>query len=287
MARAIDFEMKKRGLDCVYLDISHKPADFLQRALPEHLRAAAWNSASTSRAQPIPVVPAAHYTCGGVVTDVAWRAPTCRGLYAVGEVAFTGLHGANRLASNSLLECLVFGDAAAADILAKRRPPPALDLPLWDESRVTDPDEEVVISHNWDELRRFMWDYVGIVRTNKRLDARHAPHPPAAARKSTSSTAISGSSNDLHRVAQSGAERGPHHPLRATAAGKPRPALQPRLSRDTADRRQHRAQPASGDAVSERVWRAQRSDTLRRRKSSAAALSGSSVRLRAGWPSIR
>ena len=134
VARAIDFEMKKRGIDCVYLDISHKPAGQTIRQADR--------------------------------TDVP-------GLYAVGESAFTGLHGANRLASNSLLECLVFGEAAARDILAKPRPPAPV-LPDWDESRVTDADEEVVISHNWAELRRAMWDYVGIVRTTKRL--RRAQH---------------------------------------------------------------------------------------------------------------
>jgi L-aspartate oxidase len=122
--------------------------------------------------QPIPVVPAAHYTCGGVKTDLAGRTDL-DGLYAVGETACTGLHGANRLASNSLLECLVFGQAAARDILAGSSGG-SVPLPAWDESRVTDADEEIVISHNWDELRRFMWDYVGIVRTNKRLErAQH------------------------------------------------------------------------------------------------------------------
>ena len=166
VARAIDFEMKKRGLDCVYLDISHKPADFVREHFPTIHRRCLELGIDITR-QPIPVVPAAHYTCGGVVTDHAARTDLCN-LYAVGEVTFTGLHGANRLASNSLLECLVFGHAAAADILATP-PAPALSLPPWDASRVTDADEEVVISHNWDELRRFMWDYVGIVRTNKRL----------------------------------------------------------------------------------------------------------------------
>jgi L-aspartate oxidase len=166
VARAIDFEMKKRGLDCVYLDISHKPADFVREHFPTIHRRCLELGIDITR-QPIPVVPAAHYTCGGVVTDHEARTDLCN-LYAVGEVTFTGLHGANRLASNSLLECLVFGHAAAVDILATP-PAPSLDLPPWDASRVTDADEEVVISHNWDELRRFMWDYVGIVRTNKRL----------------------------------------------------------------------------------------------------------------------
>ena len=118
------------------------------------------------------MVPAAHYTCGGIVTDTCGRTDL-PGLYAVGEMACTGLHGANRLASNTLLECLVFGRSTADYILTQGQPA-WLQLPTWDESRVTDPDEEVVISHNWDELRRFMWDYVGIVRTNKRLErAQH------------------------------------------------------------------------------------------------------------------
>lgn len=171
VARAIDFEMKKRGLDCVYLDISHKPADWLKQHFPNiHLRCLELGIDITR--EPIPVVPAAHYTCGGVVTDLSARTDVAH-LYCVGEAAFTGLHGANRLASNSLLECLVFGEAAAADILSQAsgiQP----ELPPWDESRVTDADEEVVISHNWAELRRFMWDYVGIVRTTKRLQrAQH------------------------------------------------------------------------------------------------------------------
>jgi L-aspartate oxidase len=171
VARAIDFEMKKRGLDCVYLDISHKPEAFLKEHFPNiHARCLALGIDIAK--QPIPVVPAAHYTCGGVVTDLHARTDIGN-LYAIGETAYTGLHGANRLASNSLLECLVFAEAAALDILSK----PAsstIPLPQWDESRVTDADEEVVISHNWDELRRFMWDYVGIVRTTKRLErAQH------------------------------------------------------------------------------------------------------------------
>lgn len=171
VARAIDFEMKKRGLDHVFLDISHKNADWLREHFPTiHARCLELGIDLTR--QPIPVVPAAHYSCGGVVTDLAARTDL-PGLYCIGESASTGLHGANRLASNSLLECLVFGEAAANDILASPRPLPR-HLPIWDESRVTDADEEVVISHTWDELRRFMWNYVGIVRTTKRLQrAQH------------------------------------------------------------------------------------------------------------------
>lgn len=171
VARAIDFEMKKRGLDCVFLDISHKPADWLRGHFP-NIHARCLELGIDITREPIPVVPAAHYTCGGVVTDVSARTDL-DGLYCVGESAFTGLHGANRLASNSLLECLVYGESAARAILDDQRDMPR-DLPVWDESRVTDADEEVVISHNWDELRRFMWDYVGIVRTTKRLQrAQH------------------------------------------------------------------------------------------------------------------
>jgi L-aspartate oxidase len=167
VARAIDFEMKRHGLDCVFLDMTHKSADFLRNHFPTiHARCLQLGIDITQ--EPIPVVPAAHYTCGGVVTDLAARTDLA-GLYAVGETAFTGLHGANRLASNSLLECIVFSAAAADDILAAPIDP-LPHLPQWDESRVRDADEEIVISHNWAELRRFMWDYVGIVRTSKRLE---------------------------------------------------------------------------------------------------------------------
>jgi L-aspartate oxidase len=171
VARAIDFEMKKGGFDCVYLDISHQPLAFIQEHFPNIYARCLELGIDMSR-QPIPVVPAAHYTCGGVVTDLSARTHVA-GLYAVGETACTGLHGANRLASNSLVECMVFARAAThliANELATNGATPAQTLPAWDDSRVTDADESVVISHNWDELRRFMWDYVGIVRTNKRLD---------------------------------------------------------------------------------------------------------------------
>ncbi len=171
VARAIDFEMKKRGLDCVYLDITHRPVAFLKEHFPTIYARCQELGIDIAR-DPIPVVPAAHYSCGGIVTDLGARTDVGN-LYAVGETAYTGLHGANRLASNSLLECMVFAAAAAHDILAKPRAKSVV-LPQWDESMVTDADEEIVISHNWDELRRFMWDYVGIVRTTKRLQrAQH------------------------------------------------------------------------------------------------------------------
>ena len=171
VARAIDFEMKKGGLDCVFLDISHKDANFLQAHFPTIL-ARCLELGIDITEHPIPVVPAAHYTCGGIATDLHGRTGLT-GLYAVGESTCTGLHGANRLASNSLLECVVFSEAIAEHIAQSKSVLPAA-LPAWDESRVTDADEEVVIAHNWEELRRFMWDYVGIVRTNKRLQrAQH------------------------------------------------------------------------------------------------------------------
>ncbi len=171
VARAIDFEMKKRGLDYVHLDISHQDPDFLKEHFPT-IYARCLELGIDITKEPIPVVPAVHFTCGGIVTDLAGRTDI-PGLYAVGETACTGLHGANRLASNSLLECVVVGRACAHQIAAA---PPVEnpELPPWDESRVTNADEEVVIAHNWDELRRFMWNYVGIVRTTKRLErAQH------------------------------------------------------------------------------------------------------------------
>ncbi|XAH22804.1 L-aspartate oxidase [Xylophilus sp. GW821-FHT01B05] len=167
VARAIDFEMKKHGLDCVYLDISHQSPAFLHEHFPTILARCAELGIDITK-EPIPVVPAAHYTCGGVQTDLDGRTDLA-GLYAIGETACTGLHGANRLASNSLVECMVFARAAATAIDASPAAAPPAQHP-WDDSQVTDADESVVISHNWDELRRFMWDYVGIVRTNKRLE---------------------------------------------------------------------------------------------------------------------
>ncbi len=168
VARAIDHEMKRLGAECVYLDISHRPADFVISHFPTiHARCLELGIDITR--EPIPVVPASHYTCGGVMVDHQARTDVA-GLYASGETAYTGLHGANRMASNSLLECLVYSELAAQDIerrIETQPAPPA--APHWDESRVTEPDEEVVVTHNWEELRRFMWDYVGIVRTNKRL----------------------------------------------------------------------------------------------------------------------
>ena len=167
VARAIDYEMKKYGFDCVYLDISHEPLSFIQEHFPT-IYARCLEFGVDMAKQPIPVVPAAHYTCGGVLTDLFGRT-NITGLYAIGETACTGLHGANRLASNSLVECMVFAQATTQTIAAVSKSNSTI-LPEWDDSLVNDADEAVVISHNWDELHRFMWDYVGIVRTNKRLE---------------------------------------------------------------------------------------------------------------------
>ncbi|QDC47604.1 L-aspartate oxidase [Candidatus Methylopumilus universalis] len=175
VARAIDFEMKKRGIDCVYLDISHKSPDFIKSHFPT-IYARCLELGIDITKEWIPVVPAAHYSCGGVMTNLEGQTDLAH-LYAIGETAYTGLHGANRLASNSLLECLVFGDAVAKHILQSKIDTTSFDLPHWDESRVTDADEEILITHTWNELRRFMWNYVGIVRTNKRLSrALHRIH---------------------------------------------------------------------------------------------------------------
>ena len=169
VARAIDHEIKRLGLDYVHLDISHKEPEFVKGHFP-NIYEKLLGLGIDITVEPIPVVPAQHYTCGGVVVDMAGRTDL-PGLYAAGEVTMSGLHGANRLASNSLLECFVYGEAAARDIIARfdtLPTPPAIRA--WDESRVTDPDEEVIVQHVWREIRRFMWDYVGIVRTTKRLE---------------------------------------------------------------------------------------------------------------------
>lgn len=169
VARAIDFEMKRLGADCMYLDISHKSANFIKQHFPNIYEKTKSLGIDITK-QPMPVVPAAHYTCGGVMINKQGKTDI-NNLYAIGEVAYTGLHGANRMASNSLLECLVFARAAALDIEHQIDPYQSIvELPDWDESRVTNSDEEVVIQHNWHELRLFMWDYVGIVRTTKRLE---------------------------------------------------------------------------------------------------------------------
>ncbi len=168
VARAIDHQMKRLGVDCVYLDISHRPAALITELFPNVQRRCAQLGFDITR-EPIPVVPAAHYTCGGVMTNLD-GSTDIDNLYAIGEVAFTGLHGANRMASNSLLECLVFAFSASTHIKSLlNQAAGEIEIPPWDESKVTDSDEEVVVAHNWDELRRFMWDYVGIVRTTKRL----------------------------------------------------------------------------------------------------------------------
>lgn len=169
VARAIDFEMKRLGEDSMFLDISHKPSDFIVKHFPNIYRKCRSLGIDITRS-PIPVVPAAHYTCGGVKTDLDGRT-NLENVYAIGEVAYTGLHGANRMASNSLLECVVFARACAKHIVSRLDTPhDPFEVQAWDESRVIDSDEAVVIQHNWHELRLFMWDYVGIVRTTKRLE---------------------------------------------------------------------------------------------------------------------
>ncbi len=168
VARAIDFEMKRLGVDCMYLDISHRSADFIKKHFPTIYQRCLALDINITKA-PMPVVPAAHYTCGGVMVN-DHGCTDIHHLYAIGEVSYTGLHGANRMASNSLLECVVYGQAAAQDILSKfAQKTEHVSLPSWDESRVVRSHEDVIIQHNWHELRLIMWDYVGIVRTNKRL----------------------------------------------------------------------------------------------------------------------
>ena len=169
VARAIDHEMKRLGTECMFLDISHRSSEFIEEHFPTILHRC-MELGIDIRKSPIPIVPAAHYTCGGVKVEITGQTDV-NGLYAVGEVACTGLHGANRMASNSLLECLVFAKSASDHIRNKWNDPvEIIEAPPWDASRVTDSDEEVVVSHNWHELRHLMWNYMGIVRTNKRLE---------------------------------------------------------------------------------------------------------------------
>ncbi len=169
VARSIDHEMKRLGIDSVFLDISHKSEAFILEHFP-NVYAMCRKFGYDMSKEPVPVVPAAHYTCGGLMVNEHGHTDV-DGLYAIGETTFTGLHGANRMASNSLLECVVYGQASALDIIEQHKNTPTsnINIPAWDESRVTDSDERVVINHNWNELRSFMWDYVGIVRTDKRL----------------------------------------------------------------------------------------------------------------------
>ena len=227
VARAIDHEMKRLGISSVYLDITHKPASFIKSHFPMiHRRCKEFGFNITK--ERVPVVPAAHFTCGGVMTDLNGKTDI-PGLYAVGEVACTGLHGANRIASNSLLECLVMSASAALDILGELRTAPEPSVaPVWDATGVTDSDEEVVVSHNWQELRRFMWDYVGIVRTTRRLE-RAKRRADMLLREISEYLWQVLRDRRLVGVAESSRGGGSHHSLRDGSQGEPRPSLYSRL----------------------------------------------------------
>ena len=169
IAKAIDHEMKRVGSDCVYLDISHRKPEFIKTHFPSAYNSCL-NYGIDITKEPAPIVPAAHYLCGGILTNIKGET-NIENLYAIGEAACTGLHGANRMASNSLLECLVVADSCGESILSKNKQSKNSDysIPQWDETKVTTSDEGIMVAHNWDEIRRTMWDFVGIVRTDKRL----------------------------------------------------------------------------------------------------------------------
>ena len=234
VARAIDHEMKRLGVDCMFLDISHKPEAFVRQHFPMIYEKLLGLGIDLTK-DPVPVVPAAHYTCGGVMVDDNGRTDV-DGLYAIGEVSYTGLHGANRMASNSLLECLVYGWSAAEDI-ARRLPlaQKVSTLPAWDESQVEIPDELVVIQH-WHELRLLMWDYVGIVRTTRRLE-RALRRITMLQQELDEYYARFRVSNKSAGAAQSGAGGGAYRTLRDVAQREPRSALHPRLSAVAAEQR--------------------------------------------------